>query len=67
MKLTKKYRIWWNQEKIIQNDYLTEHINGITYCGNVNCEYFESNTFQDIQNKIKKEELIKKENNDDFV
>ena len=49
MKLTKKYRIWWNSEKVIQNDYENDFGNSVTYCGNANFTYFESDNLEDIK------------------
>jgi len=53
MKLTKKYRIWWNQDLDIQNNYIYDYEESVTYCGNKEFTYFESDKFNDIIAKIK--------------
>ena len=58
MTLTKKYRLWWDAEKIIQNNYEMDYEHSITYCGNAAYIYFETNTMQEIEQKIQSENLI---------
>lgn len=60
--LTKKYRIFWVSEtKEIINDYKDDYSGSITMYPDVSPNtYFESDTYQDILDKIIEEELTER-------
>lgn len=57
MILTKQYRIFWNADKVIQNNY-KEIQTGVTYCGNSNYEYREADTLEEIEQIVIDNNLI---------
>ena len=61
--LTKKYRLFWITEtKEILNNYTVEYTGSVTDYPNTSPNtYFESDTYQDILDKISQENLIKTE------
>jgi len=63
--LTKKYRLFWNTEtKKIINEYSDDYTGSITvFSDDSPNAYFESNTYEDIINKINKDNLTKQDFN----
>ena len=58
MILKKKYRLWWDENKIIQNEHKEDYTNSVTHCGHQG--YYESDNYADIEAKIKSEKLTTK-------
>ena len=62
MKLTKKYRLIWNDKKEIVNDPSADYTGTTTEVGE-GLTAFESDNVEDIVNKINQLKLIRVDNN----
>lgn len=62
IKLTKKYRIYWSSDKILPEGYSEPNkLSTVTYINDKFWNWFESNSIEELDNKIDSENLKIKE------